>query len=458
MEQFRDYDVVIIGAGLAGVFCALNLDTELSVALISNGSIKDTNSYLAQGGVAAPVGVGDSIDSHIEDTMRCGHGCNNREAVTQLIQDANDAIQRLMSFGVAFDTLDDGSFMLGREGAHSCARILRIGDYTGRAIMETLWTRVLERKNIDVMTNTQVERIEVKSALEKRIWATGKQSFTVQAESVVIATGGLGRLYGNTSNNALIKGDGIALAIKAGIKTQHLDWIQFHPTIYHNLKGNQEGFLISEAVRGEGAILRNQDLNRFMVDVHEMAELAPRDVVSKAIINEIKLQRNDYVWLDVRHIGNQKMAMHFPTIYEYCKKQGLELERDMIPVSPGAHYLMGGISTDLCGETNIKNIYAVGECAYTGVHGKNRLASNSLLEAMVFAIEAAKRISFIQRDKPLLSEDAFMENSTKWMDLYMGIDRNKEAIREKLMQLEASGFESNEVVLLREMLKHALEE
>ena len=468
MDQILDYDVAIIGTGIAGILCALNLDQKLRIALVSNGSFEDTNSYLAQGGVAAPVGVGDSIESHIEDTIRCGYGFNNRKAVTQIVREADKVIDQIIGYGVEFDTHENGSFMLGREGAHSCARILRIGDYTGRAIMETLWAQLLGRANIDVMTHTQIVEMTLKAPI-KTLIAVKDEPFMIQTECVVIATGGLGRLYRNTSNNPLAKGEGIALALKEGVKTQHLNWVQFHPTVFHNLNGYQEGFLISEAVRGEGAILRNQALERFMLSEHEMAELAPRDVVSKGILREIRRQVNPYVWLDVRHIGCKTIAKQFPTIYEYCKGQGLDLERDMIPVSPGAHYLMGGISTDLFGETSFKNVFAIGECAYTGAHGKNRLASNSLLEAMVFATKAAEKINQtpISKPKELVREIASEVSSgiqnidlyewSRWMDINMGIDRNKVAINEKFESLNANHSASNIEILIKEMLKQELE-
>ncbi len=482
MESIKAYDVIIIGAGLAGVFCALNLDPSLKVALVSKGGVEDTNSFLAQGGVAAPVGSGDSIQNHIEDTLSCGHGAGDPVAVSEMIHSAADAIKRLEAFGVIFDRNEDGSYFLGREGAHRCARILRVGDFTGRAIMEALWKRLKERENVTVMTHTEVINIQVREGYKKAVWLRKDVQSVLEADALVIATGGLGRLFGRTSNNRGITGDGIALAIRAGLETRELGRIQFHPTVFQNLDGPQEGFLISEAVRGEGAILRNERNERFMVSVHEMAELAPRDVVSKAIQSEISHQLRQYVWLDVRHIGSQRMAKHFPTIHAYTAKHGLNLDVDMIPVAPGAHYLMGGIVTDIHGETSMPGVFAVGECACTGVHGKNRLASNSLLEAMVFAVKAAERISALDRSR-LLHNDlqnalyidgfgALSEDMTQWMDLNMGVLRNKAAILEMLdtfehmtcerMNINSASLElirrSESIILEREVLRQTLGE
>lgn len=482
MERIVAYDVIIIGAGLAGVFCALSLDPSLKVALVSKGGVEDTNSYLAQGGVAAPVGSGDSIQSHIEDTLLCGHGAGDPIAVSELIHSAADVIKRLESFGVMFDRNEDGSYFLGREGAHRCARILRVGDFTGRAIMEALWKRLKERENVAMMTHTEVINIQVREGFKKAVWLRKDVQSVLEAGVLVIATGGLGRLYGSTSNNSGITGDGIALAIRAGLKTRELGLIQFHPTVFQNLNGSQEGFLISEAVRGEGGILRNERNERFMPSVHEMAELAPRDVVSRAIQNEISHQSFQHVWLDVRHIGSQRMAMHFPTIHAYTAKQGLNLDVDMMPVAPGAHYLMGGIVTDIHGETSMPGVFAVGECACAGVHGKNRLASNSLLEAMVFAVKAAERIASIDASG-LLQNDLHSEvyiddystlqgDLAHWMDLNMGVLRNKEAILEMLDTLEHMTCEkidlnsasievirhSESMMLLHELLRQTIGE
>ena len=434
----ESYDVVIIGAGLAGVYCALSLGQDLNVALVSNGSIDETNSYLAQGGVAAPVGEKDTPQSHYQDTMACGHFVNNPAAVTQLTECAKVEVDQLKAYGVQFDTNNDGTYQMGMEGAHSCPRILRIGDFTGKAIIEKLWERVNERSNIHLFSNAFAFDIQMDSSDESTLLILIDEKVNrLNFKKLVIATGGMGRLYSRTSNSPKITGDGIALAIKAGIEVSHLNWIQFHPTVYYNLKGSQAGFLISEAVRGDGGILLNEAGERFMPKYHKMNELAPRDVVSSAILKELSSQSIPHVWLDVRHIGNVKMAQRFPTIYAYCRKQGLDLDVDLIPVAPGAHYAMGGIKVDLQGRTNVKNIYAVGECACTGVHGKNRLASNSLLEALVFSKKVSEDIQ--KNWHPLEGVSSIPEKTQTsgfdqvpvcdvsvdalkiWMDAHMGI-------------------------------------
>ena len=400
----KDYDVVIIGVGLAGLYCALTMSEQLRVALISNASIEKSNSYLAQGGVAAPVGKGDSPELHFEDTLACGHDLGKKEAIMALTCEAKLEIQRLESMGVNFDVNNDGSYLLGMEGAHRIPRILRVGDFTGKAIMEILWQRILEKSNIEIFEESLVYEVSSynKHFITKAL--SHEMDLGLFSKEVVFATGGISRLFMRTSNNSGLDGLGLAPAIKLGVETSHLNWIQFHPTVFHQVKETHQGieqsagdkkksFLISEAVRGEGAFLLNEKLERFMFSYHEKGELAPRDVVSKAILNEISRQKNPFVWLDVRHIGVLMMKERFPTISQYCEDQGLNLDRDLIPVSPGAHYTMGGLNVNLEGETNIEGIYAVGECAHTGVHGKNRLASNSLLEALVFSSKAASSIN-----------------------------------------------------------------
>jgi L-aspartate oxidase len=492
MKENLEFDAVIIGSGLSGIYTALSLDGRLKIAILSIGSIAGTNSYLAQGGVAAAVGKHDSSLSHYQDTMVCGHQVNDEAAVKQLTNYAKEEIDQLMSLGVKFNQNPDGSFQFGMEGAHSIPRILRIGDYTGKAIMETLWQRVLERKNITILDDAVVYNLtNIQTDFKVLDVLSCEKRIRIVAKSVVIATGGLGRLYNRTSNNINITGDGAALAINAGISVKHLNWIQFHPTVFFNTVGEQEGFLISEAVRGDGGILLNEHEERFMTKYHHKLELAPRDIVSSAIHIEIQKQSNPFVWLDVRHIGNEKMSLRFPTIYAYCCSHGLNLEKDLIPVAPGAHYAMGGIEVDLDGRTSCEGIYAVGECAYTGVHGKNRLASNSLLEAIVFAKKTAQAINRATSRDSIYhlsgSQTEFLGVHTvenmpfyeielpelaKWMDANMGIVKNIpeiEAMYEKLGNLLHSPQKFSEIdriiikknnalIVLKEMLSHVLRE
>ena len=461
----KDYDVVIIGVGLAGLYCALCMNEQLRVALISNASIEKSNSYLAQGGVAAPVGKDDSPELHYEDTLACGHYLGNKEAIMTLTHEAKSEIRRLEALDVKFDLKNEGTYLLGMEGAHHMPRILRVGDYTGKAIMETLWKRVLERRNIEILDDALVYEVDsTKSGFIVKAFCCDA-ALSVLSTEVVFATGGISRLFRRTSNNSGLEGLGLALAIKLGVETSHLNWVQFHPTVFHQIKdkinGNEhhlgdkkESFLISEAVRGEGAFLLNEKLERFMPSYHEKGELAPRDVVSKAIINELSRQKNPFVWLDVRHIGFKIMKERFPTISQYCEDQGLNLDDDLIPVSPGAHYTMGGLNVNLEGETNINGIYAIGECAHTGVHGKNRLASNSLLEALVFSCKAASRINQKYEDDNLTGERILipdikdetslkiphhqfdLEELSHWMDEHFGVKKDDEHIVTMLQRVK----------------------
>ena len=492
MKENCEFDVIIIGSGLSGIYTALSLDKNLKIAIVSTGSIDATNSYLAQGGVAAAVGSYDSAESHYQDTMACGHQLNDVAAVKQLTTCAKEEIDELIAYGVKFDLNADGSFQFGMEGAHSLPRILRIGDYTGKAIMETLWERIKESRNIIIFDDALAYNLNENKAKVKilDVLSCGKL-IQIHGKAIVIATGGMGRLYNRTSNNPNITGDGVALAIKAGIGVKHLDWIQFHPTVFYNTGGAQEGFLISEAVRGDGGILLNQNLERFMINCHEKLELAPRDVVSRAIHTELQNQSNPYVWLDVRHIGSVKMSLRFPTIYAYCKAHGLDFDTDLIPVAPGAHYSMGGISVDLVGRTSAEGIYAVGECAYTGVHGKNRLASNSLLEAIVFAKKTAQAINenklndwtyVIGASKESIINDEArfkipiyditLAELAIWMDANMGIEKNRPQIsimKDKLEEIlispnnyslvDRDGIKKhNALIVMNEMLLNVLQE
>lgn len=390
--------------------------------------------------------------------------------------------------GVAFDKNADGSYFLGREGAHRLGRILRIGDYTGRGIMETLMESVKERSNLLIMDDAYVMAIHPsREGYQLVAFASNGKIHRLEAQKVVIATGGLGRLYARTSNNEGICGDGYALAMKTGLQVAHLSWVQFHPTVFYNTQGIQEGFLISEAVRGAGGLLRDNKGQRFMTAVHPMMELAPRDVVSKAILEVMKRCGTEHVWLDVTGIGSKQMHDHFPTISAYCESKGIDLDVDYIPVSPGAHYAMGGIVTDLNGMTSMPGIYAAGECAYTGVHGKNRLASNSLLEALVFGGAVARHISEAteacacdgNHEVSTYTEGSASERPkcagvtatelSKWMDLHMGIDKDEVAIRGMIGVLENSltsirndGFsvarakEENSLIVRLEMMKEVL--
>jgi len=389
------YDYVIIGSGIAGLYAAILAREHGSVLVLTKGSIDDCNTRWAQGGIAAPIGVGDSPEKHLRDTIVAGAGLVDEEAARVLTSEAADRIRDLVALGVRFDT-DHGEIALGMEGAHSAPRILHAGgDSTGMYIELTL-SSVARLEGITVREWTIATRLAREQgskgasvtgvvALDER---TG-QTLEFGARFVVMATGGAGRLYSVTTNPEVATGDGIALAYRAGAEVADMEFIQFHPTALR-MEG-QRPFLISEAVRGEGGRLIDAEGVRFMVDYDERGELAPRDIVARAILDRLQKTGADHVFLDITHLEPEKVAARFPQIYRTCLEAGLDITKEPIPVSPAAHYTMGGVRTNVWGETTLGGLYACGECACTGVHGANRLASNSLLETVVFAKRVVRR-------------------------------------------------------------------
>jgi L-aspartate oxidase len=387
------YDYIIVGSGIAGLYAALLAREHGSVLVITKGSIDDTNTRWAQGGIAAPIGAGDSAEKHLGDTIEAGAGLVDEEAARVLTHEAAARIEDLVRLGVPFDT-SEGEIALAREGAHSQARVLHAGgDSTGAHIELTLaslarqeGTTVLEHTiATGVRSKEPGARVEGIRALDTR---TGEGS-EYDCRHLILATGGAGQMYRVSTNPAVATGDGIALAYRAGAEVMDMEFVQFHPTALR-LPGVQP-FLISEAVRGEGGVLRDVRGERFMPEYHPKAELAPRDVVARAIVQRMEATAADHVLLDVTHLERSHVIARFPQIYRFCLGAGLDITREPIPVSPAAHYTMGGIRTNVWGETTIPGLYACGECACTGVHGANRLASNSLLETVVFANRVVQR-------------------------------------------------------------------
>ena len=388
-----NFDVLVVGAGAAGLYTALCLPTELRVGLITKETVSLSASEWAQGGIAAAIAPEDSPQLHIEDTMRAGAGLCDRPTVEFLAQHAGRCIQSLVNLGVAFDR-QGNSLALTLEAAHSRNRVLHAADTTGREVITTLTNQVLRRPNIQI----------IQQALALSLWLepeTGicqgisifyqSQVRWVKAGAVVLATGGGGQVFAQTTNPGISTGDGVAIAWRAGAILRDLEFVQFHPTAL--TKPNADRFLISEAVRGEGAHLIDSEGRRFAFDYHPAGELAPRDVVSRAIFSHLQQTSVDLttanVWLDMRPIGVEKIRHRFPNIIKVCHRWGTDVFSEPIPVAPAAHYWMGGILTDLMNRTNIPGLYAVGETASTGVHGANRLASNSLLECVVFGAQMA---------------------------------------------------------------------
>lgn len=405
----RTYDVVIVGSGAAGLTAALKLAPSQRVAVLSKGEISGGSTRWAQGGIAAVLEATDSIESHIDDTLVAGAGLCDKEAVKYVVERGRDAIESLISLGVAFDKSDnsrheDGyDYHLTREGGHSHRRIIHAADATGKAVQKTLNERVLAEPNIDVFENHVAIDVITNRHLKNKASYTDQahgvyvlnleqgRVETFAARATIIATGGASRVYLYSSNPDASTGDGIAMAWRAGCKVTNMEFNQFHPTcLYHP---DAKTFLITEAMRGEGAYLRGVGGERFMLRYDsERAELAPRDIVARAIDSEMKRTGVDNVWLDITHKNADFVISHFPNIYRHCLKLGIDITKDMIPVVPAAHYTCGGIDVDLNAATDLDRLYAIGECAHTGLHGANRMASNSLLECLVMGNAAANDI------------------------------------------------------------------
>jgi L-aspartate oxidase len=387
------YDYIIIGSGIAGLYTALLASERGSVLIITKGSIDDCNTKHAQGGIAAPIGLNDSPELHFQDTMKAGAGLCDPEAVRLLASEAPDRISDLVCLGVPFDTMN-GAIALTMEAAHSVPRILHAGgDATGAHIEATLSTRVREHK-IKVLEYCLVTEIIVENKAANGVKALDLRTGSVldfDCKTMILATGGAGNLFKYTTNPDVATGDGVALAFKAGAELTDMEFYQFHPTALR-LPGVAP-FLISEAVRGEGGILRNVEGYRFMQDYTPDKELAARDVVARSILFEMRKTSSDRVFLDVTHLPISVVMTRFPNIYKYCYDHGLDINKGLIPVAPAAHYMMGGVKTNSWGETNIRGLFAAGEVACTGVHGANRLASNSMLEVLVFSKRIIERVA-----------------------------------------------------------------
>ena len=385
------YDYIIVGSGIAGLYTALLAKQYGSVLVITKGSIDDCNTKFAQGGIAAAIGKDDSPELHFKDTIAAGDGLCNEEAVRILVNEAADCIADLVKLSVPFDTLD-GEIALTREAAHSMPRILHAGgDATGEHIETTLSSQARSAK-IRVLEDSLVTEIIVEGGAVKGIRVLDCRTSSIEELScryLILATGGAGQLFKVNTNSNIATGDGITLAYNAGAEITDMEFYQFHPTALH-LPGVTP-FLITEAIRGEGGVLRNADGRRFMFDYTPAGELAPRDIVSRSILSEMKKTGSDKVFIDVTHLPPHMITTRFPHIYSFCLEQGLDITQDLIPVAPAAHYMIGGVKTNIWGETNITGLFACGETACTGIHGANRLASNSLLEAVVFGKRIMKR-------------------------------------------------------------------
>jgi L-aspartate oxidase len=395
-------DFVVIGAGVAGLRAAVELAAAGRVLVLAKKEVTDSNTQYAQGGIAAALSDEDEVSLHLQDTLIAGDGLCNPAAVKVLVEEGPDRIEELIEWGTQFDR-SRTKLVFGREGAHSRNRILHAqGDSTGREILRALYAKAKSLRSISVVEfefstglNTDQGSVTGISLLNEK-----GMPEEIACSAVLLATGGMGQLYRNTTNPEVATGDGVAMAFRAGAEISDMEFIQFHPTALYLKKAPR--FLLSEALRGEGAYLRNIELNRFMGKYHPMGELAPRDVVARAIVHEMEVSRakDPFVYLDLTHLDAAKVQKRFPRIYATCMQHNIDITEDVIPIRPAAHYAMGGVRTDLSGKTNVAGLYAAGEAAATGVHGANRLASNSLLEGLVYGARAGAAMRDELGNKP----------------------------------------------------------
>lgn len=453
------YDFLVIGSGIAGMSFALKVADKGKVALICKTDLEEANTYLAQGGVASVTNtLVDNFEKHIEDTLIAGDGHCDRKAVEKVVKDAPAEIQELLKWGVDFDK-KDGKFDLHREGGHSEFRILHHKDNTGAEIQESLIKKVKENANIDIFDHHFA--IDIITQHHMGEWVThhtpdiecygayilnqkDNNIYTFLSKVTLLATGGIGNVYSNTSNPIVATGDGIAMAHRARAIIKDMEFVQFHPTVLYN-PGVRPSFLITEALRGYGAVLRDLNGNEFMYKYDKRGSLAPRDIVARAIDNEMKLAGSDYVYLDVAHKDAQETKDGYPTIYNKCLSLGIDITKDYIPVVPAQHYLCGGIAVNENAESTIHRMYAVGECSCTGLHGANRLASNSLIEAVVYAEAAA------QHAKANIDKYSYNEAIPDWND--EGTALNEEMVLITQSQKEVEQMMSTYVGIVRSNLR-----
>jgi L-aspartate oxidase len=481
-------DFLVIGSGIAGLTYALKVAQDCpdkTITVITKTQSDETNTKYAQGGIAGVMDMDhDSFEKHIEDTLIAGDGLCNRQVVEIVVKEGVERIKEIINWGAQFDKAPDGDFKLGKEGGHSEFRILHHKDVTGKEMERALLSAISKQKNItlishwfvlDIITQHHLGYLVTKSTPDIQCYGvyvlnlSNNKVERILSNKTLLATGGNGQVYRTTTNPAIATGDGVAMVYRAKGRIENMEFIQFHPTALYEAGVRGHSFLITEAVRGDGGILRNHQGEAFMERYDERKDLAPRDIVARAIDNEMKINGTEHVYLDCRHFSKEKFTEHFPNIYDKCISIGIDITKDMIPVAPAAHYSCGGIKTDEWARTSIKNLYAAGECASTGLHGANRLASNSLLEAMVFAQRAYvdSVASFEKGFNPPMGEtgDSFPDwktdgtNAPKEMILitqsvkelkllmsdYVGIVRNNERLNRAMKRLDLL-FEETEVL------------
>ena len=473
-------DYLVIGSGAAGLSFALKAAEHSHVIVVTKGEMNECNTNYAQGGICCVTYEPDTFQKHIDDTMVCGGGICDMQAVELVVTRAPQLMKDLVQWGTRFDKTREGRYELAREGGHSEYRILHHKDETGAEIERTLISQVKSHRNIEVLeyhfaidlltqhhlgqlVTRHTEGIECYGAYVMDL-KRGRIK-TILSRVTVIATGGVGNVYNVTTNPGVATGDGIAMAHRAKAVIENMEFIQFHPTALYN-PGERPSFLISEALRGFGAILKTQDGKEFMQKYHPMGSLAPRDVVARSIDNEMKVRGDDYVFLDITHRDPKETVSHFPNIYRKCLSIGIDITKEMIPVAPAAHYCCGGVKVDLNGETSIRRLYALGETSCTGIHGANRLASNSLTEAVVYADQAARHSAAhlheygLQKGIPAWNADGttateemvlITQNAKEMQQImsnYVGIVRSNLRLERALRRLEII-FKENEELYLK---------
>lgn len=422
--KYSKYSAVIIGSGVSGLFCALKIAQQITLPegllVVTKSNFGESNSRYAQGGIVGVMktNTDDSVELHTQDTLNAGAGLSNLETVKFISENSDTVINDLINMGVPFDRDEEGNLTYTLEAAHSVHRILHAGgDATGSIIEKTLCKKAKENPNIDIMEDTMVTDLLINNDSECRGFVAynslNDEYETIYSSAIILATGGIGQLYKYTTNPLVATGDGLALAYSAGAILQDMEFVQFHPTALA-VESTKNRFLISESVRGEGAKLIDKDGNQFMSEYHELKELAPRDIVTRAIFDKMNKTNVSNVHLDATCIPAEKLLKRFPTITKVCKKYNIDITQNPIPVAPAAHYMMGGVKTNLESRTSIRGLYAIGECASTGLHGANRLASNSLLECIVTAHELANYLSFVNLVPPTRID----ENIKKTIDSY----------------------------------------
>lgn len=434
-------DILIIGSGCSGLYCALHLDSEKKITMLSKGSLDKSDSYLAQGGMCMLKNEED-YDSYFEDTMRAGHYENDKTSVDIMIRSSQDVVKDLLSYDVDFQREEDGTLAFTREGAHSDKRILFHEDITGKEITTKLLAQVQQKDNVTILEHTaMVDLISqgntCRGAVIRHPDGTVEE---VEAQYVVLACGGIGGLYQHSTNFHLLTGDGLAAAIRHGVALKDINYIQIHPTTLYSEQDEEKSFLISESVRGEGAKLYDKNGKRFV------NELLPRDVLTGEIHKQMEKDGTKFVWEDLRTIPSEELKTHFPNIVEHCRKMGYDVMKECIPVVPAQHYFMGGIRVNHVSKTTMDRLYAVGETACNGVHGRNRLASNSLLESLVFAKRAAKDINatYHPTEQKMPNIDL---TSEKYTDAEKIASENRALVLEEIRRAEENMMESQRNVV-----------